>query len=116
MITYRFPSIILRCYCGIEPRECKYPQNLEIDLTFEIQKEVENIHCLEDTLNYADFIKSFINVFEMQHFPLVEDVAREIKIFCKDFYPATKSLNIIITKNISFPSCQKIIFGEKFTL
>ncbi len=113
MITYQFPSIVIRCCCGIEEAEKLYPQNLTIDLTLRSDKNPEDIRALEDTIDYARFLIDFRKYLKGRYFPLIEDVAREINAFCRDNYSTLTGISYTITKQLSFPFCRTIIFrGE----
>jgi len=111
MISYHFPAIFLRCYCGIQQHEKIYPQTLQINLFLNIDTSTEQIESLKDTLNYADFLKNFLDHFEMRHFTLIEDIGGEIATFCRQNYPLLHSLRYDISKEIPHSSCKKIIFS-----
>lgn len=116
MISYRYPSICLRCYCGIFEDEQQFAQDIVISLTLHVNKKLNEVQQLEDTVDYFDFMQKFLKRFDMHKVATLEEFALQINEFVRDYSSMIHRIHLIIRKNLPLAACPMLEFEGEYEL
>lgn len=113
----------LFAYHGVNPEEKVDGQNFVLDITAELDtKKAQYSDNVDDTVSYAQIIKTARAVFTEKSYDLIEAAANRVGMAIMQTYPALNSVTILLMKpeapikaDFDYVAVEQTITREQFT-